>query len=637
MRAVSWTATLIVLCATLAHSAPLQQFGVPALTRADFNRLAVRADLPLFWIADRNKNRLLDPEELGATGQGNVLGPYVARGKFTPRLIKSYQQLVELRRQSSVRKELDGGRPTLLRTDLSKAPPQDKAFVKEIVAAARIIESLYWRQTGAARYATQLRRLDPASRMLFWRNHGPWCQSPATRGDAFCNALPSFPQRRSEAYPADIEHDEKMCKMLQASPDAKQLLNPFTVVSRVKGKLVALPYNTVFGPQMRQAAARLKAAARALARDPKEKALHNYLLAAAQGFETNNWDAADVAWAAMNSDNSKWYLRVAPDEVYFDPCQQKAGFHVSFALIDRTLLSWKKKLTPLRNVMEQDLARLIGKPYRARRTSFHMPDFIQIVLNAGDARHPLGGTIGQSLPNWGPVAEKGQGRTVVMTNLNTDPDSQRIDTEKARLLLDGRTMAYHTSDPTVDVVNIILHEATHNFGPHSDFKVKGKVPKEIFGGKVASTLEELKAQTGGLWFLQLLRCKGLIDERKLRQAYVSAITWAFSHISRGMFSASGNVQPYSQLAAIQVGSFMQDGALTFNAGKFTINFDRLPGSIERLMLQVGQIKARGDRKAAETLIDHFIKGRGHRLVHEEYIAKMLLRYPKGTYLYSVVF
>jgi hypothetical protein len=614
-----------------------RQFDGPALSRIDFNRLATRANLPLFWVADRDKDRLIDPDELAGVGTGAVRAWFVKRGNFTPAFIKAYKSLVEMRREEAVNRELDAGRPTLVLTDLSKAPAQDKALVRQIVAAAAKIEELYLRQTGAARLKGRVRRAGAAAKTLFWRNHGPWCQTPATSGDPFCNGLPGFPNRRSEAYPADGPQDEAMCKMLQKHPDAKQLLDPFTVVQRKRGKLVAVPYNVVFGRKMRHVAARLKAAARVLRRDKSEQAFVRYLLAAAKGFETNVWADADEAWAAMNSHNSKWYLRIAPDEVYFDPCQQKAGFHVSFALIDKKSVSWQKKLTPLRTTMERALAGHIGRPYRARRVRFHMPDFIHIALNAGDARHPLGATIGQSLPNWGKVAREGRGRTVVMSNLYTDPDSKRLERLKARSLLSKATMRHYTSNPEPSLVNIILHEASHNFGPHSDYRIKGRVPKEIFGGKLASTLEELKAQTGGLWYLRLLRDKRLIDDKTLKQAYLKAITWAFGHISRGMFTPSGNVRPYSQLAAVQVGTFIKDGALTYNRGKFTIHFDKLPASIDRLMKTVGRIKATGDAKGGRKLIDHYVKGRGRHLVRQKTIAKKLLRYPKATFLYSVVY
>ena len=73
--------------------------------------------------------------------------------------------------------------------------------------------------------------------------------------------------------------------------------------------------------------------------------------------------------------------------------------------------------------MEKALAELAGAPYKAREVSFKLPDFVDIALNAGDSRPPSGATIGQSLPNFGPVANEGRGRTVAMTNFYTDPDS----------------------------------------------------------------------------------------------------------------------------------------------------------------------------------------------------------------------
>ena len=78
----------------------------------------------------------------------------------------------------------------------------------------------------------------------------------------------------------------------------------------------------------------------------------------------------------------------------------------------------------VKNDLEQALAKLAGPPYKARQVSFHLPDFIDVVLNAGDSRSPHGATIGQSLPNFGAVANEGRGRTVAMTNFYTDPDSR---------------------------------------------------------------------------------------------------------------------------------------------------------------------------------------------------------------------
>ena len=638
MRRAVVTSLLAALAASSAAAGPPpKQFGLPALPRADFNRLAVASDLPLFWALDRNGNGLVEPDELAATGSGNPLGAYVAGGKLTPRFERDYRALVELRRREAVRRELDYARPTLVASNLRGLAPAEKALLKELLGVAALIEDLYRRQTGATKLAARVARGDPASRTLFWRNHGPWCQTPAAKGDPFCHGLPDFVERRSEAYPPDMANDDAMCKQLQAQPNAKELLSPFTVVRRQGGGFVALPLTKAFGPQMKAVAARLRAAAALVAKDPAEQALHRYLLAAARAFETNEWQPADEAWAAMNAQNSKWYLRVAADEVYFDPCQQKAGFHLSLARIDQASLDWQRKLTPLRAEMERAIAALIGKPYRARDVSFHMPDFIHVVLQAGDSRHSVGGTIGQSLPNWGKVADEGRGRTVVMSNLYTDPDSIKTSRLQAEALLARESLAYYSDDADPFLINIILHEATHNFGPTSSFVIGGKPPGQVFGGGLASTLEELKAQVGGLWYLSLLRQRGLLNDLRLKQAYTRAVLWSFGHISRGMFTPSGNVQVYSQLSAVFVGSCMQRGALSFKGGKFTIHHDKLPAAIEELARFAARVKVTGDVAGARNGIERFVRGKDRALVHEAEITEALRSFPKVSFVYSVAY
>ncbi|MCK5799331.1 MAG: hypothetical protein KAI47_19205, partial [Deltaproteobacteria bacterium] len=566
-----------------AKPSAARQFEGPALSRSDFNRLAIQASQPFFWISDANKNNVIDAKELGARGSGKLLRRWIRGDAFSPAFIKAYRSLVEVRRREAVRRELDQGRPTLVAHDFRKLVPAEKRMIRELVATAKIIDQLYYRQKGSYRFLRTIAKADPASRALFRRNSGPWCSAPKTGNDPFCSAVKGIPARRSESYPTDIPQDKAFCQRLQKDPAAKQLLNPFTVVRRRGKKLVAIPLTKAFRGPMRAVSGHLRAAARAIAKLPQEKALHTYLLAAAQAFLDNNWERADEAWAKMGSTNSKWYVRVGPDEVYFDPCQQKAGFHLDLARIDPSSLVWKRRLVPLRQEMETSLAKLIGAPYKARTIHIDMPDFIHVVLNAGDSRSPLGATIGQSLPNWGKVAREGHRRTMQMSNLYTDADSLRVKRLKAKALLAKSALRYFTTSAEPGQVGTILHEAGHNFGPDSGYKIQGKVPKEIFGGSLASTLEELKAQTLSLWYLQLLRDRGVQNETQQRQGYVDAILWAFGHISRGMASGSGHPHPYSRLAAVQVGWLLDHGALSYHRGKWSFAFEKFPGAIESLM------------------------------------------------------
>jgi hypothetical protein len=629
---------------THAATKVAKRYGVPALSREDFNRLSVLNGLPFFWKDSGKKQSNIRPGNLVPMGRAKTLSPYVEGGRFTDKFKKAYLGMVEFKRIETVTAELNAGRPTVVENNFKSSSKSERQFIGHIVKAGRIIDQLYQDQKGGLKYLKDIPKRDEIDRALFDRNMGPWCGAPKTRANPFCNAVASFPIKVSNAYPSNIKQNEAMCKMLWKKKNGKELMNPFTVVRKKKGKFVALSLTEVYGDRMKKVAIELRGAAAALPK--KEKAFKLYLIAAASGFETNDWDAADIAWADMNSRNSKWYLRIAPDETYYDPCQEKAGFHVSFAKNDMSSIKWQDKLNPLRQEMEQNMADLIGPDYAARKVAFEFPDFIEMILNSGDSRHNLGATIGQSLPNWGPVAEEGRRRTVVMTNLYTDPDSKRIGLQKTRLLLDPKNMKYYTDDREAGLLAIILHEATHNFGPHTDHLVGGKSPSQIFGGAMGNVLEELKAQTGALWYVDYLRRKGLISDKRAREMYLHEINWCFGHISRGMFSTSGSPKAYSQLSAIQIGTFIKEGAISYvpstdpktgeTMERFLIDFDKLPAAIDRLMKKAGMIKATGDVAGAKALVDEFVREPGlEKYVHADEIADRILKFSKASFYYSV--
>ncbi len=625
----------LALAALLAAAAPAAAAppAAPTLSRADFNRLAVLEGLPLFWASDTDRPGQLDPAELAPVGANVNLGAWVARGAFTPAFHAGYARLAERRRREAVARELDAGRPTLVVTDFTAAPPAERRVIAALAEAAKLVDQLHLRQRGAEALARQLAPGDTASAALFARNQGPWCQAPGTDADPFCHALPTFAPRRDASYPPDVEPTEAWCQSLQGLPNAAGLTDPFTVVRSDHAGLVPIPYDQPYGDLMGKVATQLDAAAKALPKD--EDAFRAYLQAAAKGFRTNQWWEADEAWSRMSARNSRWYLRVGPDETYWDACGLKAGFHMSLARVDQEALAWQDKLAALRGDMETRIARVIGAPYQAREVGFQLPEFIHVVLNAGDSRSPLGATVGQSLPNFGPVAEQSRGRTVVMANLYTDPDSLDLAERKARALLAPATLAHYTRDPAASNLDVVLHEATHNLGPNGAYKVDGKAPDAIFGGPTAAILEELKAQTGALFYPPLLRERDLVTDEQVRQAYVASLMWAFGQIAQGMTTASGYPRTYSQVAAVQVGELMRAGALRLEDGRFALAFDRLPAAVDALMAQVGGVMARGDAPAAQALLARNTSPEALQAIHAPAITAEIQRHPKATFLYSV--
>lgn len=641
---------LLVGCGASSAAAPTAVVPTAGpLTRPRFNQLAVRLNLALYWEEDRDGDGEVDVDEIRTLRFHGPTPTWVEAGRATEALRQAIAAIEAAhvepapadRRLALVHRELTDLAPTLLHADLRALPEPHRAFARHMLRAGELVDRLYAEQVGMTAVAASVSP-DPASRSLFRRNWGPSCLGPSTEGEAACSAIPGAPAHRVGIYPAAVAGEPDFCDALAARPDADALLSPFAAVRARGDALVAVPYSRAYPELMASVAAELRAAADAISADPSEARLVEYLRAAAQAHEDDDWPAADEAWARMDARSSRWYVRIGPDEVYWDPCARKAGFHMTLALIDPGSLQWQDRLGPLRDDMERAIAALAPEHYRPRPVSFDMPDFIRVVANSGDDRAPFGATLGQSLPNWGPVSDEGRGRTVAMTNIYTDADSRARHRATASSLLSPAMMAQLGDEPEAMLVGTVLHEATHNLGPSSEHLVGGRSDEEIFGGPMASMLEELKAQSGALFLLELVQARGVIDADRVRQAYVGNLTWALGHISRGMYTPEGGRKAYSQLSAIQIGYLMEAGALRFDAdttaangedrGAFVVDFDRLPAAVRELMAAVVGVKAAGDVAEAERLVARYVDG---DVVPMALITERFRRQPAPTFVYAI--
>ena len=650
-------ALAVTACSKPGSGGDRTQLPYSTIDREAFNVRAAELHLPLFWREDTNTNGALEPGELAiltAMPRDDRSYWFDASNRFTKNFSDAYARMgksdaaptdaSEQQRLKVVRDELAQGRPTLVETDLSKLSDGEKKFLGHMLTAADLIERIYAKQKGVFGMEGQIADSDTASRAVFHRNQSPFCVQPKTENDPACSALAPKPARIVGLYPADVQSDPKFCEMLEKQRNAAALMDHFSVVvaGDAPNEFKAQPYHEAYAQEMTAIAAELDAAATGLADD--EAALKTYLAAAAKSVRSNDWEPANEAWVAMNAQNSKWFLRIAPDEVYYDPCAWKAGFAFQLARINPESVEWQRKLDPLKGEMESKLAQMAGAPYTARDVKFAIPDFIDVVLNAGDKRPPTGATVGQSLPNWGPVAEKG-GRTVAMTNFYTDADSQAVQAKLAASMFCTKTNALASTTPRESTIGSLLHEAAHNLGPSHDYKVKGKTAAQVFSGPMASTLEELKAQTSSLYLTDWLTTKGIFTADEARKIQVRNMAWAFGHISRGMYAADGMPRNYSQLAAMQIGVLLKDGGLEWHAdenaangtdkGCIEVNFEKLSPAIETFETTVLKIKGSGDKKTAEELKAQYVDAKDEYAQIRQTIAERWLRTPKASFVYSI--
>jgi hypothetical protein len=230
-----------------------------------------------------------------------------------------------------------------------------------------------------------------------------------------------------------------------------------------------------------------------------------------------------------------------------------------------------------------------------------------------------------------------------MTNFYTDPDSLDAGESTSRALLCQETMALYTRDPEPLLFSTVLHEATHNLGPSHQYKVNGKIDREVFQGGLASMLEELKAQSGALYFIDWLSEKNQYDKTEAQKSHVRDILWGFGHISRGMYDSDGHPEAYSQLAAIQLGVLMKEGAVKWedkvaangsDKGCFQMDFAKMPAGVKTMMTIAAQIKGKGDKAGAEELKKQYVDVAADDKLRKT-ITERVLRQPKPSFYYSI--
>ena len=628
-----------------------------ALGRIDFNKRAAEELLPLFWSEDTNNDGTLQPGELAVLWglPDDDASLWVANGAFTPKFVDAYARLgkpaaagtgAEGERLRLVRDELAQGVVTLVHTDLEQGLAAEQQMVQHLMRVALLIEKLYARQNGVLEIEAQIPREDVASRAMFNRNQSPFCESPRTENVAACSALAQKPARISGLYPAVIQSEPGFCQRMEKAANGKELTGHFNVVT---GELdpaswKTVPFPVAWAEDMAAVAKELRAAADGLG--DAEPALVAYLRAAADSFASNDWEPANRAWVAMNAKNSRWYTRIGPDEVYFDPCAWKGGFALQLARINPDSIAWQDKLEPHKAAMEQQIAKLAGAPYKARNVQFKLPDFIDVVLNAGDQRKPTRRNHRAVAAQLGTGGRLPAGALSTMTNLYTDPDSVARAATLQSAVFCKASDALHATQGKEGVLDSLLHEAAHNLGPSHDYSVAGKTAPQAFGGPLASTLEELKAQNSSLYLLSLLQSRGVLQAgRSAAHAAWRPGLGLRPHLARHVWGGwhTAQLQPRGghpdrllhrcrciELAGGTGGKRQGHG---LPAGGLRRN---CPLQWRSWKARCWASRSRADRKGAEALLAKYVDDKDDAYAGvKAAITERYLRSPKASFVYSV--
>jgi hypothetical protein len=273
--------------------------------------------------------------------------------------------------------------------------------------------------------------------------------------------------------------------------------------------------------------ARLLREAAALTKQPT---LQAFLEKRADAFISNDYYASDVAWMELDASIEP---TIGPYEVYEDEWFNfKAAFEAFITVVDARETDKLARFSRELQELEDHLP--IDPRFRRKQLGGYSPiRVVNVVFAAGDANHGVQ-TAAFNLPNdERVVAEKGSKR-VLLKNFQ--------EAKFTHVLKPIAAVALAPSDfELVDFepffTHILMHELMHGLGPQTirvgdrETTVRQEL-KELNG-----PLEEAKADISGLWALQYLMDKGVIDKRQERSMYVTFLASAFRTLRFGLNAA----------------------------------------------------------------------------------------------------
>lgn len=485
--------------------------------------------------------------------------------------------------------------PTEIKADLSKLGEADRKALDKIVEAARHLDPLYLRQVWRGN-AELLRKLEadrtPAgqARLRYFRiNFGPW--SRLDHDEPFVPGVPAKPPQAG-FYPDDMTKEEFNAWVGTLKGEAAaEAAGFFHVIRRgADGKLRAIPYSEEYREFLEPAARALREAA---ALTPNET-LKKFLSLRAAAFLSNDYYASDVAWMELDAPLE---VTIGPYEVYEDALlNAKAAFEAYVTLRDD---AETEKLARLGAHLQEIENRLPVDPrYRNLRIGAAAPiRVVQEVFSAGEGRQGVQAAA-FNLPNDERVIKQKGSKRVMLRNVQEAKFNQIL-VPIARAVLDAGRMSEVSFDAFF--THTVAHELVHGLGPHS-IRVAGRdttVRKEL--KELYSAIEEAKADSTGLFALQYLMERGVVDRKMEAALYTTFLASAFRSVRFGVNEAHGRAVALQFNYLRDAGAFLNAG----EAGPFSVDPTKIRDGVRSLTRELLTIEAEGSYARAKAFLDKY--------------------------------
>jgi len=485
---------------------------------------------------------------------------------------------------------------TEIKGDVSKLSKGDRKALAKLVEAAKIMDKIYTRQVWSGNEALR-KKLEadksPAGKErlhYFNINMSPW--SKIDHDEAFIEGVPMPRPPQANYYPDDMTKEEFNSWVATLSDDDQAKAKGFfyTIRRNDEKKLALVPYNEEYREFLNPAARLLREAA-ALT---DNASLKSFLTKRADAFMSNDYYDSDVAWMDLDGPIEP---TIGPYEVYMDDVfNYKAAFEAFITLRNDKETKNLEKYSSYLQEIENNLP--IDPKYRNPKLGALAPiRVVDEVAIGGEARSGVQ-TAAFNLPNDEKVTAERGSKRVMLKNVQ-EAKFKNILTPIAKVALIPDQQSMIAFEPFF--THILAHELMHGLGPHS-ITVDGKPTTVRQAMKdLSSAFEEAKADVSGLFALQYLIDKGIVDKATEQKMYVTFLASVFRTIRFGVKEAHGRGM------ALQFNYLMDEGAFHYHptVAAFYVDFDRVKAAVRKLTGEIMTIQAEGSYEKAKALLDKY--------------------------------
>jgi hypothetical protein len=486
--------------------------------------------------------------------------------------------------------------PTTLTADVSKLSAKDRLALDKIIAAAKLLDPLFLRQVWNGNDALEKKLLADKTPLgqqrlhYFYINDGPW--SRLDNNEPFIEGVPHEKPPLASYYPDDMSKDEFNAWVQTLSDADKQKATGFFYLIR-RGpdrKLTVVPYSDAYREYLDPAARLLREAAGLTT----NASLKDFLNKRAAAFASDDYYESDVAWMDLDSPID---VTIGPYETYEDELfSYKAAFEAYITIRDDAETAKLARFSGHLQELENNLP--IDPRYRNPKLGAASPiRVVNEVFGSGEGNNGVQ-TAAFNLPNDERVVKEKGSKRVMLKNVQ-DAKFNKTLVPISRVVLDPTEQPALAFDSFF--THILCHELMHGLGPHN-ITVNGQettVRKQL--KELYSSIEEAKADMTGLWALQYMIDRGIIEKSMERTLYTTYLASMFRSVRFGISEAHGRG------VAMQFNYLTDEGAIKFNESKGTFSIDhaKIKDSVRNLTHDLLTLEAEGSYATAKTMLDKY--------------------------------